>query len=87
MREYWIETGGTKLIEKALTSANINASKELIKKGIINLKYVDRFVNLEDIKNSDIAFFSLLIHSGYLTKADEEDVYKMPNIEVKRYFY
>ena len=36
-----------------------------------------------NIKNNNDAFFTLLFHSGYLTKDDKDNYFKIPNEEVK----
>ena len=86
LRAYWIETGSTQLIEEAFKNLpNIDVSNKLIKGDYLE-QHIDSYVNLEYIKTNGDAFFSLLLHTGYLTRV-EKDVYKIPNMEVKKYFY
>ena len=50
---------------------------------------IDLKTNLEglnDVNPQPEDFFSLLLHTGYLTRM-QENIYKIPNIEIKQYFY
>jgi hypothetical protein len=58
---------------------------ELIKTGYYNSP-IDKTVDLTNIENNRSAFFALLLHSGYLTTATET-TYRIPNLELKQYFY
>ena len=61
---------------------------ELMSNNIIDYS-IDLYDNLNDLSDVDPhprAFLSLLLHVGYLTRV-VDDVYKIPNIEVKTYFY
>eukprot|EP00919_Chromeraceae_sp_WS-2016_P042848 GHVR01102446.1.p2 GENE.GHVR01102446.1~~GHVR01102446.1.p2 ORF type:complete len:156 (+),score=16.42 GHVR01102446.1:2464-2931(+) len=43
-------------------------------------------MNLQDLKTDSKAFFSLLLQAGYLTYV-KKNLYKIPNFEIRKYFY
>ena len=50
-------------------------------------RFINSKIDLESI-TKDKCFFSILLHSGYLTPIDiKNHIYKIPNIEVKKRIY
>ena len=85
-RAYWINTGSPKLIEKSFKDLkDFKSSNELIGSGYLKQK-LNLFLNFSEIEINEDAFFSLMLFTGYLTKL-KHDVYKIPNTEIKIYFY
>lgn len=85
-RKYWIDVGSTKLIEDAVIQVpTINQIEELIINGQTEFSDVESFT-FEEIKTDERALFSLLLHSGYITKF-KDDFYKIPNYEVYSNFF
>ena len=84
-KEHWIETGSTKLVEQALMEIpTIDKIEQLIMDGKTEFVYSESFT-FESIKTSEDALLSLLLNSGYIT-LDKNNIYKIPNNEVKLYF-
>ncbi len=90
---YWLDSGGTGLVDKALLSDEIqkDLQKLLIGNGIIKKLY--KQISLSEIEEDEDIFYSLLVFAGYLNPAIADDnaeapTYHLtiPNKEV-RYIY
>lgn len=85
-RQYWIETGSTELIEKAITiNPNTDKIEELIKYGETQIDLGASF-EFEDIESNESSFLLFLLHSGYITRF-KVGIGKIPNYEVQSYFF
>ncbi len=90
---YWLDSGGTGLVDKALLSDDIQKDLQelLIGNGIIKKLY--KQISLSEIEEDEDIFYSLLVFAGYLNPAIADDnaeapTYHLtiPNKEV-RYIY
>ncbi|WP_341764095.1 AAA family ATPase [Candidatus Tisiphia endosymbiont of Beris chalybata] len=90
---YWLDSGGTGLVDKALLSDEIQKDLQelLVGKGIIKKLY--KQISLSEIEEDEDIFYSLLVFAGYLNPAIADDnaespTYHLtiPNKEV-RYIY
>ncbi len=90
---YWLDSGGTSLVDKALLSDEIQEDLQelLVGKGIIKKLY--KQISLGEIDEDEDIFYSLLVFAGYLNPAIADDnaeapTYHLtiPNKEV-RYIY
>ena len=87
LRPYWTNTGGTALIEDAFTRVKeMDNLDRLMKTGYCKMK-IANFIDVQELNKNDDALFTLLLHSGYLTKSKYKDIYKIPNHEVRIEFY
>lgn len=84
---YWLDSGGTDLIDKVLRSDDI---QEDLQKLLENKKITKRLykqISFEDIANNKNVFFSLLVFTGYLNAEldnnDEEYRLFIPNKEIR----
>lgn len=87
---YWLDSGGTGLVDKALLSDEIQEElQELLEgKGIVKKLY--KQISLSEIENNTDIFYSLLVFAGYLNPClanddDESPRYRLtiPNKEVR----
>ncbi|WP_425360207.1 AAA family ATPase [Candidatus Tisiphia endosymbiont of Ceraclea dissimilis] len=87
---YWLDSGGTALVDKALLSDGMQEDLQSLAAGKAIISPIVKQISFTDI-NKPVGLFSLLLFSGYLNpvaKKPEEDIYKLsvPNKEV-RYIY
>jgi hypothetical protein len=87
---YWIDSGGTALVDKALLSEELQEDLQSLAAGRSIISPITKQISFSDI-NKPIGLFSLLLFSGYLNptaKNPEENIYELsaPNKEV-RYIY
>ncbi|MCC8372202.1 MAG: ATP-binding protein [Rickettsia endosymbiont of Pseudomimeciton antennatum] len=87
---YWLDSGGTSLIDKTLLSDEMQADLQQLASGKSIISPITKQISFADI-NKPIGLFSLLLFSGYLNptaKKPEENIYELsvPNKEV-RYIY
>jgi hypothetical protein len=83
---YWASSGNSKIIESALENLKSTEKIEnLFISGHVQFTYVDGF-QFEEINNDEEIFLSFLVDAGYLTKV-KDGMFKIPNNEVKDYFY
>ncbi|MCC8483909.1 MAG: AAA family ATPase, partial [Rickettsia endosymbiont of Labidopullus appendiculatus] len=87
---YWIDSGGTQLVDKALLSDEMQEDlRNLVTNKTITLPIMKQ-ISFSDI-NKPVGLFSLLLFSGYLNptaKNPEKNIYELsvPNEEIK-YIY
>jgi hypothetical protein len=87
---YWIDSGGTQLVDKALLSDEMQEDlRNLVTSKTITLPIMKQ-ISFADI-NKPVGLFSLLLFSGYLNptaKNPEKNIYELsvPNEEIK-YIY
>ncbi|MDN3030696.1 MAG: AAA family ATPase [Candidatus Tisiphia sp.] len=87
---YWLDSGGTGLVDKALLSDEMQEDLQSLAAGKSIISPIVKQISFADI-NKPVGLFSLLLFSGYLNpvaKKPEEDIYELsvPNKEV-RYIY
>ncbi|WP_425360440.1 MULTISPECIES: AAA family ATPase [unclassified Candidatus Tisiphia] len=87
---YWLDSGGTALVDKALLSDGMQEDLQSLAAGKAIISPIVKQISFADI-NKPVGLFSLLLFSGYLNpvaKKPEEDIYELsvPNKEV-RYIY
>ncbi|MDD9335740.1 MAG: AAA family ATPase, partial [Rickettsiaceae bacterium] len=87
---YWLDTGGTGIIDKALLSDEMQQDLQLLASGKSIISPITKQISFNDI-NSRSGLFSLLLFSGYLNPMVielEENVYELsaPNREVKHIY-
>ena len=90
-QSYWINTDEEELIKDAFAKMTLSNDKEFVDliRHHETKQQIDQSKNLADLCDADPqskSFVSLLLHAGYLTKSDKI-TYRIPNIEVKQYFY
>ena len=80
LKEFSIDAGNTHMLQTAFENfsnrAEINTFNQHWKIISENCYSVD----LTEINTNSEAFYSLMLHSGYLTKS-ENNVFKIPNVE------
>ncbi|HJD59506.1 MAG TPA: ATP-binding protein [Rickettsia endosymbiont of Omalisus fontisbellaquei] len=87
---YWLDSGGTSLIDKALLSDEIQKDLQQLAAGKSIISPITKQISFADI-DKPIGLFSLLLFSGYLnptTKESEENIYELsvPNKEVRHIY-
>ncbi|WP_342267705.1 AAA family ATPase [Candidatus Tisiphia endosymbiont of Empis tessellata] len=87
---YWLDSGGTTLIDKILLSDEMQEDLQSLAAGRSIISPITKQISFADI-NEPIGLLSLLLFSGYLNptaKIPEKNVYELsiPNYEVK-YIY
>ncbi len=87
---YWLDSGGTGLIDKTLLSDEMQEDLQNLAAGKSIISPITKQISFADI-NKPVGLFSLLLFSGYLNptaKKPEENIYELsvPNKEV-RYIY
>ncbi|WP_425360499.1 MULTISPECIES: AAA family ATPase [unclassified Candidatus Tisiphia] len=87
---YWLDSGGTALVDKALLSDGMQQDIQLLASGKNIISPITRQISFSDI-NTRSGLFSLLLFSGYLSPMvieSEEDIYQLsaPNKEVKHIY-
>lgn len=87
---YWLDSGGTGLIDKVLLSDEIQEDLQSLAAGRSIISPITKQISFADI-NKPIGLFSLLLFSGYLNPTvqnSEENIYELsaPNREVQ-YIY
>ncbi|WP_341749093.1 AAA family ATPase [Candidatus Tisiphia endosymbiont of Sialis lutaria] len=87
---YWLDSGGTALVDKALLSDGMQQDIQLLASGKNIISPITRQISFSDI-NTRSGLFSLLLFSGYLNPMvieSEEDIYQLsaPNKEVKHIY-
>ncbi|WP_425361348.1 AAA family ATPase [Candidatus Tisiphia endosymbiont of Ceraclea dissimilis] len=87
---YWLDSGGTGLVDKALLSDGMQEDLQSLAAGKAIISPIVKQISFANI-NKPVGLFSLLLFSGYLNpiaKKPEEDIYELsvPNKEV-RYIY
>ncbi|OZG31458.1 AAA family ATPase [Rickettsia endosymbiont of Culicoides newsteadi] len=84
---YWLDSGGTSLIDKALLSDEMQEDLQQLASGKIIVSSITKQISFSDI-NSRSGLFSLLLFSGYLNPTvieSAKNIYELsvPNEEVK----
>ncbi|WP_375327178.1 AAA family ATPase [Candidatus Tisiphia endosymbiont of Nemotelus uliginosus] len=87
---YWLDSGGTSLVDKALLSDEMQEDLQDLITGKNITSTIVKQISFADI-NKPVGLFSLLLFSGYLNptaKSHEKNIYELsiPNEEVK-YIY
>ncbi|WP_375327363.1 PD-(D/E)XK nuclease domain-containing protein [Candidatus Tisiphia endosymbiont of Nemotelus uliginosus] len=87
---YWLDSGGTSLVDKALLSDEMQEDLQNLAAGKSIISPITKQISFADI-NKPVGLFSLLLFSGYLNPTPhqpEENIYELsvPNKEV-RYIY
>ncbi len=87
---YWLDSGGTGLIDKVLLSDEMQEDLQSLAAGKIIISPITKQISFADI-NKPVGLLSLLLFSGYLNPTvqnSEENIYELsaPNREV-RYIY
>jgi hypothetical protein len=88
---YWLDSGGTSLIDHALVSDDIQDYLRTLVAGDSITTPVSKQVSFDDLKNPK-GLFSLLLFAGYLNPVSvvnsEKNVYQLsiPNYEVKQIY-
>ena len=87
---YWLDSGGTSLIDVAFVSDEIQKDLQTLAQGKSILARIRRQVSFEDLE-SPMGLFSLLLFTGYLNPvavSEAEDLYELsiPNYEVKKIY-
>ena len=87
---YWLDSGGTQLIDAVLLSDEIQRDIQTLVSGDTLVSPIMKQISFEAIREP-VGLFSLLLFSGYLNPAvvhGEKDIYRLsiPNYEVK-YIY
>ncbi|WP_341757412.1 AAA family ATPase [Candidatus Tisiphia endosymbiont of Ditula angustiorana] len=87
---YWLDSGGTGLVDKALLSDEMQANLQQLAAGGSVTTPITKQISFADI-SKPVGLFSLLLFSGYLNPTaqnSEENIYELsaPNQEV-RYIY
>lgn len=85
-QRYWVISSSNELIKEAILKVPTTKKiEELIIYGQTEFNYDDSFL-LEEINTNERSFLTLLLHSGYITNI-KNNIYKIPNLEVKSYFF
>lgn len=94
LENYWLDSGGTSLVDKILLSDEIQMDLQDLLEGRGIVKKLYKQTSLGDIENNRDIFYSLLVFAGYLnpmlTNGDEEDPrYRLtiPNKEVQNIYF
>ena len=87
---YWLESGGTSLIDVAFVSDEIQKDLQALIAGKKIVSRIRRQVSFEDLE-SPVGLFSLLLFTGYLNPAavsEADDLYELsvPNYEVSKIY-
>ena len=87
---YWLDSGGTKLIDLALLSDDIQKDLQTLTSGKSIVSAIVKQVSFEVLQNP-VGLFSLLLFSGYLNPAaipEAEELYQLsiPNYEVQHIY-
>ncbi|WP_341755531.1 AAA family ATPase [Candidatus Tisiphia endosymbiont of Ptychoptera albimana] len=87
---YWLDSGGTGLVDKALLSDEMQEDLQILAAGKSIVSPITKQISFADI-NKPVGLLSLLLFSGYLNPTvqnSEENIYELsaPNREV-RYIY
>ncbi|MCC8369738.1 MAG: ATP-binding protein, partial [Rickettsia endosymbiont of Oxypoda opaca] len=87
---YWLDSGGTALIDKVLLSDEIQEDLQQLLEGKGITKRLYKQISFEEIENDKNIFYSLLVFAGYLNPIltnnnKEEPTYllKIPNREIR----
>ena len=80
LKEFWINTGNAHMLQTAFENFSNRAEiNTLISTGKLSQKIVSS-VDLTEINTNSQAFYPLMLHSGYLTKS-ENNVFKIPTLK------
>ena len=87
---YWLESGGTSLIDVAFVSDDIQQDLQTLAAGKSIVSRIRRQVSFEALQ-SPVGLFSLLLFSGYLNPvaiSEADDLYELsvPNYEVSKIY-
>ena len=87
---YWLDSGGTGLVDKALLSDEMQEDLQNLAAGKSIISPITKQISFADI-NNPIGLFSLLLFSGYLNPTvqnSEENIYELsaPNREVRHIY-
>ncbi|MDD9140100.1 MAG: AAA family ATPase [Candidatus Cardinium sp.] len=91
---YWLDSGGTGLVDKALLTDTIQEDIKQLLEGKHIVKKIYKQITLGEIEDNSYAFYSLLLFAGYLSPAlasdaiEEEPTYclSIPNKEVRKIY-
>ena len=87
---YWLDSGGSKLVDLAFVSDDIQKDLQTLTAGQSIVSIIMKQVSFEVLQNP-VGLFSLLLFSGYLNPAsipEAEELYQLsiPNYEVKNIY-
>ena len=87
---YWLDSGGTKLVDLALLSDEIQEDLQALVAGESIVSFIMKQISFEDMEDS-VGLYSLLLFSGYLNPAsvpETQDIYRLsvPNYEVEKIY-
>lgn len=68
---YWIDSGGTGLIDKVLLSDEVQEEMQALLEGEGIVKNISKQISLQEIETDIEAFYSLLVFAGYLNPMKE----------------
>ena len=92
-KNYWIDTGGTGLIETVLVSDAIQHDLAQLLEGKEILMDIYPQISFEDLRENRDVFYSMLLFAGYLKAISPENMHesekyrlKIPNIEVRKIY-
>jgi hypothetical protein len=90
---YWLDSGGTGLVDKVLLSDETQEELQLLLEGKGIVKKIYKQISLKEIENNSDIFYSLLVFAGYLNPslANDDDEYPryrltIPNKEVRNIY-
>jgi Predicted AAA-ATPase/PD-(D/E)XK nuclease superfamily len=90
---YWLDSGGTGLVDKALLSDEIQEELQELLEGRGIVKKLYKQISFKEIENNTDIFYSLLVFAGYLNPslANDDDEYPryrltIPNKEVRNIY-
>ena len=87
---YWLDSGGTHLVDLALLSDEIQEDLQTLVIGGSISSHIMKHISFEDMEDS-VGLYSLLLFSGYLNPAsvpETQDIYRLsvPNYEVEKIY-
>ena len=87
---YWLDSGGTHLVDLALLSDEIQEDLQTLVIGGSITSHIMKHISFEDMEDS-VGLYSLLLFSGYLNPAsvpETQDIYRLsiPNYEVEKIY-
>ena len=90
---YWLDSGGTGLVDKILLSDEIQNDLQILLEGKGIVKKIYKQISFKEIENNTDIFYSLLVFAGYLNPnlANDDDEYPryrltIPNKEVRNIY-
>ena len=86
---YWLDSGGTGLVDKVLLSDETQEELQLLLEGKGIVKKIYKQISLKEIENNSDIFYSLLVFAGYLNPSlanddDEYPRYRLTIFQIKK---